>query len=78
MLSLLSKSVKDASVLRRLEFAANFYPRYMPNYCENLVSFSLKGKEDKNSLTSDTALQLVDNLKALDGEAFSTDLELTK
>ena len=50
----------------------------MPNYCENLVLFSLKGKEDRYSLTSDTALQLVDNLKALDGEAFSTDLELTK
>ena len=38
----------------------------------------LKNKEDRNSLSCDTTLQLVDNLKALDGAAFSSDLQLTK
>ena len=78
MLSTLSKSVKDASVLRKLEFAANFYPRSTPNYWDNLAYFCASQKEDKNNLTADLARQLVDNLKVLDKEAFCSDLELTK
>ena len=78
MLSTLSKSVKDASVLRKLEFAANFYPRSTPNYWDNLAYFCASQKEDKHNVTADLARQLVDNLKVLDKEAFCLDLELTK
>lgn len=76
MLPMLSKSIGDASVLRRLEFAATFYPRCMPGYWENLASFSLKTKENRNTLTSDLAHQFVENLEVLDKEAFTSDLQL--
>ena len=78
MLPLLSKCIKDASVLRRLEFAASFYPRSMPNYWENLASFSLKEKEDRNTLTSDLAHQFIENMEVLDKETFSSDIQLNK
>lgn len=59
MLSLATKSIKDASVLRRLEFAATYFPQDMPNYSENVAAFALKGKEDRNSLDPEQALQLI-------------------
>ena len=78
MFPLLSQSIKDASVLRRLEFAANFLPNTMPNYSDCLASFSLKGKEDTSTLTPQQAHQFVENLQVIDKRAFSSDLELTK
>lgn len=65
------------SVLRRLQFAANFYPRSMPNYWERLVSFSVKSREDRNSLTPEQACQFIQNIQVIDSEALLTDAELT-
>ena len=78
MFSQLSKFIKDASVLRRLEFASSFLPRSMPNYWENLVTFSLKTKEDRNSLTHEQARLFIENVEVIDKGAVLTDLELTK
>ncbi len=78
MLSMLSKSIKDASVLRRLEFAAGFYPRSMPHYWETVASFSLKTKEERNTLTSEQARQFVENIEVIDDGAFKSDIQLTK
>lgn len=78
MLSLASKSVKDASVLRRLQFAASFYPKDLPNYSENIIAFALKGKEDRNSLNPDQALQLVENMQCLDSGSLISEVELIK
>lgn len=50
MFVLVTKSVKDASVLRKMQFAAVFLPKEIPNYGDLLTSFALKGKEDRNSL----------------------------
>lgn len=78
MLSVLCKTIKDASVVRRLEFAASFYPRSMPSYWERVASFSLKTKEDRNSLAPDQARQFVENIEVVDNGAFASDIELTR
>ena len=79
MFALLSHSIKDPSVLRRLEFAATFYPKSMPNYWESLSNFCLKGaKPDKNSLTASQVKQHVENMEVVDNGAFLSNLELTK
>lgn len=75
MLSILGK---DASVLRRLEFAADFFPRSMPHYWDTVALFSLKTKEGRNCLTPEQAHQFVDNIKMIDEGAFTSDLGLTK
>lgn len=78
MFSILSKSLKDASVLRRLEFAARFYPRGMHYYSESVVSFSVKAKRERNNLTVEQADSIIENLEMIDDGEFSSDMELTK
>lgn len=78
MLSVLCKTIKDASVVRRLEYAASFYPRSMPSYWERVASFSLKTKEDRNTLAPDQARQFVENIEVVDNGAFASDIELTR
>ena len=77
MFSLLSQSIKDLSVLRRLEFAARFYPRSMPNFSDRLASFSLLTREGRNSLTAEQARHFVQNLELIDNGALASDVELT-
>ena len=55
------------SVFRRLQFAANFYPRSMPNYWQRLASFSVKSREDRNSLC-----QFIGNIQVIDSRALLT------
>lgn len=78
MLSQASKLMKDASVLRRLEFAAGFYSPDMPNYSDYILAFAVKGKEDRNCLDPEQALQLVENIQYLDSEVFVPEVELVK
>lgn len=78
MFSSLYKSVRDASVIRRLQFAANFYPRSMPKYWENVASFSIKTRGETNELNPEQARQIVENLEVIDKEALTTDDELLK
>ena len=78
MFSVVSQSIKDASVLRRLQFAGNFLPRDMPAYSEILAAFSVDKNEKRNSLSPEKALLLVENLKAVDSAFFRTDTELTR
>lgn len=78
MLSLLSQSIKDLSVVRRLEFAARFYPRSMPNFANSLASFSLRNGDTRNSVTAEQAQHFVQNLEVLDSGALASDVELTK
>ena len=58
MLSLVNKSVKDPSVLRRLQFASVFLKREFPKYADILMSFALKGKENRNPLNSEQAKRI--------------------
>lgn len=78
MFSVVASSIKDVSVLRRLEFAGSFLPRGMPAYPETLAAFSVTKNESRNSLTPEQALLMVDNLKVVDKEVFKSDEELTK
>ena len=75
MFSLLSQCIKDASVLRRLQFSAKFYPQSMPNYWGSIASFSVKNKEERNGLTPDLAQQIVENLEVFD-RVFMSDRDL--
>ena len=76
MFSLLSQCIKDASVLRRLQFSAKFYPQSMPNYWGSIASFSVKNKEERNGLTPDLAQQIVENLEVIDSGVFTSDRDL--
>ena len=78
MFALVSKSVKDTSVLRRLQFAAAFLPKDIPKYGEAITSFALTGKEDRNSLNPAQAVQIVENLAMVDSAALASDVELTR
>lgn len=78
MFSLLSQYIKDASVLRRLQFSAKFYPQSVPNYWESLALFSVKNKEERNGLTPDLARQIIENLEVIDSGALSSDRDLMK
>lgn len=78
MLNTLCKSIRDASVLRRLEFAAKFYPRSMPKYWEYIALFSVAARENTNVLDPEQARQIIENLEVIDGEALTTDDKLLK
>lgn len=73
--SLLQKVV---SVIRKLSFAASFYPISMPNYWETVAEFSVLHSNPRNSLTSEEAQILVENLEMLDSNTFFSDQDLTK
>lgn len=77
MFSLVSQTIKDVSVLRRLQFAATIYPKDLPRRWEKLASFSVKHKPERNCLTPELAQVVVENLEVVDGGAFSSDAELT-
>ena len=74
----MSKDIKDVSVLRRLEFAASYLPKDMPNYLDYVTAFALKDKEDKNSLNPEKALQLIENLQFMDHGALISEQNLIK
>lgn len=78
MLSLLGASVKDISVIRRLELAARFFPRTMPNYWDIVASFSVDSKEHRNSMTSEDAHTFMENLEVMDKDAITSDFDLVQ
>ena len=78
MLALVAKHLKDVSVLRRLLFAATYFPREMPNVWGVAVEFATCGKVDRNSVDADTAAALIDNVYSFDEKAFDTDEVLRK
>lgn len=78
MLGTVSKIIKDASTLRRLLFAAVNLPPKTPNFWGIVVEFATVGKTERSTVTQEQARVLVENLKALDQEAFSTDQSLLR
>ena len=77
MLAVCSKYSKDPSVIRRLTFAASFYPCSLPNYWQIVHSFCVAGKEERSTLTVQDAQMLVENLSLLDKDAYAYDQALT-
>ena len=73
MLGLISKYIKDTSVLRRLLFAIVHLPEDLPNYWRVVLEFATKGQEREPAMTSDQAQMLVQNMQELDAMAFATD-----
>ena len=73
MLGLISKYIKDTSVLRRLLFAIVHLPEDLPNYWRVVLEFATKGQEREPAMTSDQAQMLVENMQELDAMAFATD-----
>ena len=78
MFSQFSQFVKDVSVVRRLQFAARFSPKTMPNYWDHITAFSQETKAHRNSLTPENVRLLIENLEVIDQGAFASDKELTK
>ena len=75
MFSLLCKSIKVVSVLRRLQFSSTFYPKGMPFYWESV--FSARGREVKNDITPENARHIIENMELLDQGALTSDEDLT-
>lgn len=78
MLSIVAHHLKDVSVLRRLLFAASHLPREVPNFWGYAVEFATAGKVDRNSIDTDTAAALIENIQSFDGRAFETDESLIR
>jgi hypothetical protein len=74
-MDLAASVVKDVSVLRRMLFATMHLPRDMPNYWETITFFSMQGNE---SVTAAQVKILMENLQALNDQAFSQDSMLIK
>ena len=69
-------SITDASVLRRPQFTATVYPGSIPNQWERLASFSVKSREDRNSVTPEQVCQFIGCVPVVDSGALLTDAEL--
>ena len=76
MLGSLSQVIKDASTLRRMLFAAAYLPPTTPNFWGIVVEFATMGRTRRSAITPEQARVLMDNLKSLDEQAFSTDQQL--
>lgn len=66
------------SLVRRLSFAASFYPRYMPAYWESVASFGIAKRQSRNNPTREDVQALVENLEIIDREVFTTEETLTQ
>ena len=78
MLGSLSTVIKDASTLRRMVFAAAYLPPNTPNFWGIVVEFATSGMTTRSAVTPEQARVLMENLKILDKQAFSTDQQLTQ
>jgi len=64
--------MRDMSLVRRLSFAATFYPRSMPTYWESVASFGIAKRQSKNNPTKEHVHTLLENLEIVDREVFTT------
>ena len=75
MLTALSKSIRDTSILRRLLFAWSNLPKELPDAWKLTIEFATKDKGDCE--TERTTLKLLlENLESLDPLAFESDQSL--
>ena len=65
-------------MLRRLLFAASNLPHEVPNFWGIVVEFATAGKVQRNSIDSDTAAALIDNVRSFDERAFESDAALVR
>ena len=77
MLELIAKYIKDASVLRKILFAAVFLSPHLPEFWSIVVQFATDGKGE-SSLTPEQAKASTDNIQMLNSSAFATDEVLFK
>lgn len=66
------------SVLRQLLFAASNLPHEVPNFWRIVVEFATAGKVQRNSIDSDTAAALIDNVCSFDEHASESDAALVR
>ena len=77
MLELIAKYIKDASVLRKILFAAVFLSPCLPEFWSLVVQFATDGKSE-SSITPEQAKALAENIQMLNSSAFATDETLFK
>ena len=76
MLAIVTKYLKDVSVLRRLLFATSIFPRDLPGYWGIVVEFATAGKVQRGVIDPETIAALVENIHTFDKKAFDTDKAL--
>ena len=64
-------------MLRRLLFAASNLSEEVPNFWGIVVEFATAGKVQRNSIDSDTAAALLENIHSFDERAFESGACLT-
>ena len=75
MLTALSKSIRDTSILRRLLFAWSNLPKELPDAWKSAIEFATKDKGDCE-IERITLKLLLENLESLDPLAFESDQSL--
>lgn len=73
MLEVISKYIKDVSVLRRILFAASVLPPQLPQFWGVVVEFATLGNVSAQSVTPEQARVFIENLHVLNAKAFDTD-----
>ena len=73
MLEVISKYIKDVSVLRRILFAASVLPPQLPQFWGVVVEFATLGNISAQSVTPEQARVFIENLHVLNAKAFDTD-----
>ena len=68
--------LRDISVVRRIGFAATFFPKTMPAYWESVATFGVLHRQARSNLTQEQVRILVENLDVIDKEAFTSDENL--
>ena len=72
MLGILSKYIKEVSVLRKLLFAISFLPEDLPNRWDIAIHFAYSSQA-ATGITPQHAKTLSENIQLLDAHAFSSD-----
>ena len=72
MLGVLSKYMKDISVLRKLLFAVAFLPDDLPNRWDIAIQFAYSSRGIPG-MSADIAKMLSGNIQSLDAQAFLCD-----
>ena len=68
----------ETSVLRRMLFSTAFLPLDLPHRWDLIASFASRGSSSCRSVSPESARIAMDNMQALDTEAFRSDVDVTK
>lgn len=77
MLATMAIPVSNPAVQRRLIFATQYLPHDLPNYWEIIARFSSQLNTEESCITPEAARLAMENMQALNADAFIYDTDLT-